>query len=254
MKKFHKNLNIMSIFTAVLLVFALIFWRTFLNIAITNIFLNGIIIGTAVFGICLCFYSMFRLLPEYKWMRSYFDGRANYGFAPRLLRPIALALRNRHAHITTSDLSELLELVSIRIEEERDSVRYITNTLVFLGLLGTFWGLIVTVGGFAELLINLDFSDELILENMQMGMAGPLAGMATAFTSSLLGLGGSLIVGFLGLQVQIVQNSILHIVEDYFAAHTHTATPDVTMGQIGSAARALSKSVVRLDKTVAKWE
>ena len=232
MKKFHKNLNIMSIFTAVLLVFALIFWRTFLNIAITNIFLNGIIIGTAVFGICLCFYSMFRLLPEYKWMRSYFDGRANYGFAPRLLRPIALALRNRHAHITTSDLSELLELVSIRIEEERDSVRYITNTLVFLGLLGTFWGLIVTVGGFAELLINLDFSDELILENMQMGMAGPLAGMATAFTSSLLGLGGSLIVGFLGLQLQFAETTLFQELADSMSKYVLQSPGDYRSNEL----------------------
>ena len=232
MKKFHKNLNIMSIFTAVLLVFAIIFWRTFLNIAVTNIFLNGIIIGTMIFGVCLCFYSMFRLLPEYKWMRSYFDGRANYGFAPRLLRPIALALRNKHLHITTSDLSELLELVSIRIEEERDSVRYITNTLVFLGLLGTFWGLIVTVGGFAELLINLDFSDELVLENMQMGMAGPLAGMATAFTSSLLGLGGSLIVGFLGLQLQFAQSTLFRELGDSMSKYVLQSPGDYRAGEL----------------------
>lgn len=214
MKKFHKYLNIMSIFTALILVCALIFWRTFLNIAVTNIFLNGIIIGTMIFGICLCFVCVMRLVPEYKWMRSYFDGHANYGFAPRILRPIALALRNRHARIDTSDLSKLLEMVSIRIEEDRDSVRYITNTLVFLGLLGTFWGLIVTVGGFAELLINLDFTDELVLENMQLGMAGPLAGMATAFTSSLLGLGGSLIVGFLGLMLQFAQNTLFQELTD----------------------------------------
>ena len=209
----------MSVFTAVLLVSALIFWRTFLNIAITNIFLNGIIIGTLIFGICLCFVNIFRLLPEYKWMHSYFDGRANYGFSPKLLRPISLALRNRHAHITTSDLSELLDMVSIRIEEERDSVRYITNTLIFLGLLGTFWGLIMTVGGFAELLINLDFNDETVLETMQMGMAGPLAGMATAFTSSLLGLAGSLIVGFLGLQLQFAQNTLFQELTDFMSKY-----------------------------------
>ena len=115
MKKFHRNLNIMSIFTALLLVFVLIFWRTFLNIAITNVFLNGIIIGTTVFGIGLCFVSIFRLLPEYKWMHAYFDGRANYGFVPRLLRPISSALHNRHIQLSASNLTELLDLVSIRI-------------------------------------------------------------------------------------------------------------------------------------------
>ena len=208
MKKFHRNLNIMSIFTALLLVLVLLFWRTFMNIAISNVLLNGIIIGTTIFGIGLCFVNIFNLLPEYKWLHAYFDGRADSGFVPKLLRPIALALHNRHAHITTTSLTELLDLVSIRIEDERDSVRYVMNTLIFLGLLGTFWGLILTVGGFAELLMGLDFDDVSVLSNMQIGMAKPLAGMATAFTSSLLGLAGSLAVGFLGLQLQFAQNTV----------------------------------------------
>ena len=236
MKKFHRNLNIMSIFTALLLVFVLIFWRTFLNIAITNVFLNGIIIGTTIFGIGLCFVGIFRLLPEYKWMHAYFKGRANYGFVPRLLRPISLALHNRHIHLSASNLSELLDLVSIRIEEERDSVRYITNTLIFLGLLGTFWGLIVTVGGFAELLINIDFSDEMILENMQMGMAGPLSGMATAFTSSLLGLAGSLVVGFLGLQLQFAQNTIFQELTDFMSKYVLQAPGDEKANELSEKA------------------
>lgn len=223
MKKFHRNLNIMSIFTAALLVFVIVFWRTFLNIAITNVFLNGAIIGATIFGICLCFYSIFKLLPEYKWMNLYFNGKPNRGFTPKLLRPISLALHNKHLHMNASDLSDLLDFVSIRIEEERDSVRYITNTLIFLGLLGTFWGLIITVGSFAELLINIDFSDELVLQNMQIGMAGPLAGMATAFTSSLLGLAGSLVVGFLGLQLQFAQNTLFQELTDFMSKYVLAA-------------------------------
>lgn len=219
MTRFHKNLNIMSIFTAFLLVTGLIFWRTLFNIAITNILLNGIIIGTTLFGIGLCFVDIFRLLPEYKWLHAYFDGRADYGYTPRLLRPVSVALHNRHIHITTNTLTELLDLVSIRIEEKRDSVRYITNTLIFLGLLGTFWGLILTVGGFAELLLNIDFEDPAVLQNMQIGMAGPLSGMATAFTSSLLGLAGSLVVGFLGLQLQFAQNTIFQELTDFMSQY-----------------------------------
>ena len=236
MKKFHRNLNIMSIFTAILLVFVLIFWRTFLNIAVTNVFLNGIIIGTTVFGIGLCFVSIFKLLPEYKWMHAYFDGRANYGFVPRLLRPISSALHNRHVQLSASNLTELLDLVSIRIEEERDSVRYITNTLIFLGLLGTFWGLIVTVGGFAELLINIDFSDETVLQTMQMGMAGPLSGMATAFTSSLLGLAGSLAVGFLGLQLQFAQNTLFQELTDFMSRYVLQAPGDAKADELSEKA------------------
>ncbi len=219
MKKFHRNLNIMSIFTALLLVGILLFWHTFMNIAISNILLNGIIIGTTIFGIGLCFVNIFNLLPEYKWLHAYFDGRADSGFIPKLLRPIALALHNRHVHITTTNLTELLDLVSIRIEDERDSVRYVTNTLIFLGLLGTFWGLILTVGGFADLLMHLDFDDSAVLNNMQMGMAKPLAGMATAFTSSLLGLAGSLVVGFLGLQLQFAQNTIFQDLTDLMSKY-----------------------------------
>jgi hypothetical protein len=209
----------MSVFTALLLVVVLLFWRTFMNIAASNVLLNGIIVGTTIFGIGLCFVNIFRLLPEYKWLHAYFDGRADSGFVPKLLRPIALALRNRHAHITTTSLTELLDLVSIRIEDERDSVRYVTNTLIFLGLLGTFWGLILTVGGFAELLMNLDFDDVSVLNNMQMGMAKPLAGMATAFTSSLLGLAGSLTVGFLGLQLQFAQNTVFQDLTDLMSKY-----------------------------------
>ena len=70
MKKFHRNLNIMSIFTALLLVGILLFWHTFMNIAVSNILLNGIIIGTTIFGIGLCFVNIFNLLPEYKWLHA----------------------------------------------------------------------------------------------------------------------------------------------------------------------------------------
>ena len=219
MKRFHRNLNIMSLFTAVLLTCGILYWRILLNIAISNIVLNGIIIGATIFGIGLCFVNMFGLLPEYKWLHAYFDGRASYGYMPNLLRPVSMALHNRHIHITTSTLTELLDLVASRIEDKRDSVRYITNTLIFLGLLGTFWGLILTVGGFAELLMGIDFEASDVLQTMQNGMAGPLSGMATAFTSSLLGLAGSLIVGFLGLQLQFAQNTIYEELTDFMSQY-----------------------------------
>ena len=219
MKRFHRNLNIMSLFTAVLLVCGLVFWRTILHIAITNVFLNGVIIGTTLFGIGLCFVNIFKLVPEYNWLHAYFAGRADYGYTPNLLRPVSMALHNRHIHITTNTMTELLDMVAGRIEEKRDSVRYITNTLIFLGLLGTFWGLILTVGGFAELLMGIDFEDPYVLQNMQIGMAGPLSGMATAFTSSLLGLAGSLTVGFLGLQLQFAQNTIYEELSDFMSQY-----------------------------------
>lgn len=219
MKRFHRNLNYMSLFTAVLLVFVLIFWRTFLNVAITNVILNGIIIGVTVFGIGLCFFDMFKLLPEYKWMHAYFNGTAKMKITPSILRPVALTLNNKHTHLNTTELAKLLDLVEFRIENHRESVRYITNVLIFLGLLGTFWGLILTVGGFAQLLLNIDFSNESVLQEMQRGLTGPLTGMATAFTSSLLGLAGSLVIGFLGLQLQMAQNTLFQELTDFMSKY-----------------------------------
>ena len=254
MNTFHLNLNRMTLFVALVIAGLVLFFDPFMQIATANIWLNGIIIGTTLFGIGLCFVKMFRLLPEYRWLYEYRNGKRNINLPPRVLRPVAQMLTPRPSRISASALQNILDMILLRFDDDRESVRYVTNVLVFLGLLGTFWGLLLTVGGFADIIGGLNMADEAVLESMQSGLARPLAGMATAFTSSILGLGGSLIVGFLSIQVQLVQNSILHDVEDYFAAHTHTATPDVTMAQIGSAARALNKTVQRFDKTVSRWE
>lgn len=223
-KHFHGALNRMTLFTALLIAGVLYFWAEFMQISIANIWLNGIIIGTTLFGIGLCFIQIFQLLPEYKWLHGYTHGKRRISLPPRLLRPVAQMLSSRPRQISASALNGFMEMILLRFEDSRESVRYITNTLIFLGLLGTFWGLILTVGGFADLIANLNFSDETVLNSMQAGLSKPLAGMATAFTSSLLGLGGSLTVGFLALQVQSAQNTIYHELEDYLSAHTRPAT------------------------------
>lgn len=250
---FNRNLNRMTLFLALIIAGTVLFFDPFMQIATANIILNGVIIGTTIFGTGLCFVQMFQLLPEHRWLYGYINGNRNIKLPARILRPAALMLQSRPARISATALNSMLDMILLRFEDNRESIRYITNTLIFLGLLGTFWGLLMTVGGFAELISRLDMADESVLESMQYGLARPLAGMATAFTSSILGLGGSLIVGFLGLQVQNVQNTMFNSVEEYFAAHTHTATPDVTVAQIGHAARALNKTVQHLDRTIAKW-
>ena len=222
-RNFHAALNRMTFFTALCAAALLLFFGPFMRIATSNIWINGIIIGATLFGIGLCFTEMFRLLPEYRWLREYMAGRRNAALPPRLLRPVALMLRARPLRISAATLNGMLDTILLRFEDARESVRYITNTLIFLGLLGTFWGLVMTVGGFADLIGGLNFDDETVLNAMQIGMARPLSGMATAFTSSLMGLGGSLIVGFLTLQVSAAQNGILREIEDYLAAHTHPA-------------------------------
>lgn len=254
-KQFHHALNRMALFTALLVAGLILFYQPFLRVATANIFLNGIIIGTTIFGIGLCFVEMFRLLPEYKWARAYFAGKKNAPLPPRLLRPVALILRARPIRISASTLNGMLDMILTRFDDSRESIRYITNTLIFLGLLGTFWGLIVTVGGFADLIGALDFADESVLSAMQAGLTRPLSGMATAFTSSLMGLAGSLTIGFLGLQVQIAQNGIFCELEDYLSAHTTVAEVDTVatvLPQISNATKELNTSVRELRETVSE--
>ncbi len=254
-KQFHHALNRMALFTALLVAGLILFYQPFLRVATANIFLNGIIIGTTIFGIGLCFVEMFRLLPEYKWARAYFAGKKNAPLPPRLLRPVALILRARPIRISASTLNGMLDMILTRFDDSRESIRYITNTLIFLGLLGTFWGLIVTVGGFADLIGALDFADESVLSAMQAGLTRPLSGMATAFTSSLMGLAGSLTIGFLGLQVQIAQNGIFRELEDYLSAHTTVAEVDTVatvLPQISNATKELNTSVRELRETVSE--
>ena len=252
-KHFHGALNRMALFTALLVAGVLYFWADFMQISIANIWLNGVIIGTTLFGVGLCFVQIFELLPEYKWLHGYTTGRRGLTLPPHLLRPVAQMLGARPRRISATTLNGFMEMILMRFEDSRESVRYITNTLIFLGLLGTFWGLILTVGGFAELIGNLNFSDDMVLQSMQAGLTRPLAGMATAFTSSLLGLGGSLTVGFLSLQVQSAQNAIYHELEDYLAAHTHVATADDVakiLPQINLATHELTRSINSLEQAI----
>ena len=259
--QFHRNLNRMALFTAIIAAGIVLFHKEFLAIAITNIWLNGIIIGATVFGIGLCFSDIFKLLPEYRWLKKFFRCNKNCHpgqseavtrdqLPPMLLRPVAMILQGGKAKsISPNTLSNFLDMILLRFEDQRESVRYITNTLIFLGLLGTFWGLIHTIGGFAELIGNLNFDDIYIMNKLQAGLNRPLSGMGIAFTSSLFGLAGSLIVGFLGLQVQLAQNAIFRELEDNLAMRAELSDERQS---IENATMELTKAVHRLEKTVAK--
>lgn len=252
-RQFHSALNWMALFTAILGAGVLYFWAEFMQIATANIWLNGVIIGTSLFGIGLCFVQILTLRPEYRWLRAYVFGRRKMDLPPRLLRPVAQILASRPKQISTTTLNSCMEMILMRFEESRESIRFITNTLIFLGLLGTFWGLILTVGGFAELIGTLNFADETVLQSMQAGLTRPLSGMATAFTSSLLGLGGSLTIGFLGVQVQAAQNAIYHDLEDYLAERTSATSADevsTVLPKINLATRELTRSVQSLEQTI----
>ncbi|MBQ1997839.1 MAG: flagellar motor protein MotA, partial [Alphaproteobacteria bacterium] len=139
-KHFHFVLNRMALFTTLVLALVLYFNAEFMQIATANIWLNGVIIGTTLFGIGLCFVQIFQLLPEYKWLYSYTTGRGGVVRMPNLLRPVAQILSSRPRKISESTLDSVSDMILLRFEDSRESVRYITNILIFLGLLGTFWG------------------------------------------------------------------------------------------------------------------
>lgn len=255
MHRFHIALNRMTLFTTLVCVGVIYFYPEFMQLATGNVWLNGVIIGTTIFGIGLTFVQMLKLAPEYKWLHNFTDGhgRAKLKLPPYLLRPVAQILVSRPRQISATLLGDMLDVIQIRFEDLRESVQYITNLLIFLGLLGTFWGLILTVGGFTELIGNLDFADENVLLSMQAGMAKPLMGITTAFTSSLLGLAGSLIVGFLGLQVQVAQNAIFRELTDYLSAKTHIDNiEDIVklLPQINSATNAITNSIKSLENKI----
>ncbi|MDR0967483.1 MAG: hypothetical protein LBL75_01475 [Rickettsiales bacterium] len=257
--KFHHSLNRMALFTALIFIGIILFFGDLMQIAVVNIWLNGVIIGTTLFGIGLCFIDTLRLIPEYKWMREFFGGARAPQLPPRIFRPIAIMLTRARAQrknlLSAQTTNGFLEMIMGRFEDQRDNLHYITNVLIFLGLLGTFWGLIHTVGGFSDMITALDFNDENVMNTMQASLGGPLAGMGYAFSSSLLGLAGSLIVGFLQLQTTIAQNALFRELEENMAIQTRlsrTTEIEQTDANINTAVRDLGAAVARLERSVAR--
>lgn len=257
--KFHSSLNRMALFTAVILIGVILFHQEIIQVATVNIWLNGIILGTTLFGIIICFVNVLRLVPEYKWMKNFFNNNKTDKLPPDVLRPIAIVLDRAKSQkknfISAQAMNTLLNLIAGRFEDQRDQLHYITNVLIFLGLLGTFWGLIHTIGGFSNLVSVLDFNDENVMTAMQQNLAHPLAGMGTAFSSSLFGLAGSLIVGFLGLQNIIAQNSLYRELEENLADKTRLAKQvdtDDSAGNVNAAVKDLTIAISRLERAVTK--
>ncbi|MCB9994490.1 MAG: flagellar motor protein MotA [Hyphomicrobiaceae bacterium] len=189
----------------------------------SNPFINGLIIFVLVVGILLSFRQVIRLFPEVRWVNSLQSGDLRHAGEPTLLGPIATILRNRmgEAVITPAALRSLLDSVGFRLDEARETSRYMTALLVFLGLLGTFYGLLQTVTSVAGVIQQLDVSTgdtATVFSNLKDGLQSPLGGMGTAFASSLFGLSGSLVLGFLDLQTGQAQNQFAMELEDWMSS------------------------------------
>jgi hypothetical protein len=196
----------------------------------SNPFINGLIIFTLFVGIALSFRQVVRLMPEVIWVNSLQSENNEDIKNPTLLAPVAAIMSNHsgEAIITPASLRSILDSVGIRLEEAKETSRYLTGLLVFLGLLGTFYGLLQTVGSVAGVIQGLDMSagdSGDLFGTLQQGLQAPLNGMGTAFSSSLFGLTGSLILGFLDLQTGQAQNAFYTDLEDWMSSMTELDHP-----------------------------
>ncbi len=190
--------------------------------------LNGVIFGVFVVGVLACFWQVFALVSSVGWIEGFAGGRpgADISQPPRLLLPLASMLRTRGARsqLSASSTRSILESVSTRIEEARDITRYIVSLLIFLGLLGTFYGLAITVPAVVETIRSLAPQDGEtsvnVFDRLMTGLEAQLGGMGTAFSSSLLGLAGSLVVGLLELFAGHGQNRFYRELEEWLSSIT----------------------------------
>lgn len=221
--------------------------------------LNGVIIATLFIGIVLVFRQVLRLFLEIRWVNSFraADPGIEVERAPILLAPMATLLGDRIGRmaISTQTMRSILDSILMRLDEDRELSRYLVSLLIFLGLLGTFWGLLQTVTAVGDTIRSLDVSSAntgVIFEDLKEGLTAPLGGMGTAFSSSLFGLSGSLILGFLDLQAGQAQNMFYNDLEDWLSTVTDL-DPDMieTRGEI-TTAEDLRVTIERLARTIEK--
>lgn len=193
----------------------------------TNPGLNGLIVFVLLFGILLALAQVVRLMPEVSWANSFRQGADDFDNRrePVLLAPMKALLGGSGANRTlnTATMRSILDSIGNRMDDLRDISRYLIGLLVFLGLLGTFWGLLQTIGSIGETIQSLDprsGNANDILDALKAGLQSPLDGMGTAFSSSLFGLSGSLILGFLDLQAGRAQTRFYTELENWLSSIT----------------------------------
>lgn len=192
--------------------------------------LNGVIVGTLLAGIAFIFRQVLMLKPEVEWLEKYQSGVPAAGLQePVLLAPMARMLGERRGRLTLSALSmrSLLDGIASRLDESRELSRYLIGLLIFLGLLGTFWGLLHTVQSVGGVIGSLSVHGGdvgAMFNNLQQGLEAPLVGMGTAFSSSLFGLAGSLVLGFLELQASQAHNRFFQDLEDWLSSATRLSS------------------------------
>jgi hypothetical protein len=212
----------MVIFLVIVAFVAAILARQISSAFSTNPGLNGLILGVLIVGILLAFNQVWRLIREIRWVNSFRAG--SEAVEPVLLAPMkGLLSRSSAMSLSTTSMRTMLDSIATRLDESRDISRYLIGLLVFLGLLGTFWGLLETIGSIGSTIQSLDPGSgdaTAVLDSLKSGLAAPLSGMGTAFSSSLFGLSGSLVLGFLDLQAGRAQTRFYTELENWLSSVT----------------------------------
>src|SRR5689334_5829842 len=236
---------------------ALVLYRQVAVAFMSNPGLNSVIIAALLVGIVLAFRQVFRLFPEIRWVNTFRVAEPGIEVqrAPILLAPMATLLGDRIGRmaISTATMRSILDSIQMRLDEDREISRYLVSLLIFLGLLGTFWGLLQTVSAVAGTIGSLDVSSGntgVIFEDLKAGLVAPLNGMGTAFSASLFGLSGSLVLGFLDLQAGQAQNKFYNDLEDWLSTVTDL-DPEMMDGRAGpTSAEDLRIAIERLSRTI----
>src|SRR6195256_6544462 len=247
MPRSHRFLLRMSVFLGLVAALAYALHGPLLAAFLGNPAVNGVILGILVAGIVYIFRQVMLLDPEVDWIERFRKRLANRdltappGKAPRLLGPMARMLGARQdgrVSLSATSLQTLLDGIASRLDETRETSRYLIGVLVFLGLLGTFYGLLETVRSVGGVIgaLNVSASDlARAFADLKAGLESPLHGMATAFSSSLFGLAGSLVLGFLDLQAGQAQNRFYNDLEEWLSTYTRLSSGPFGEGSEGSA-------------------
>ncbi|WP_346892148.1 flagellar motor protein MotA [uncultured Roseibium sp.] len=250
-------LSFMIIFLVIVAFIGFILYRQISVAFMSNPGLNGLIVLVGLFGILLLFGRVIRLFPEITWVNSFRVGDPGLDTRPPvLLAPMATLLGNKVGEMALTPMTarSILDSIGMRLEESREISRYLTGLLVFLGLLGTFWGLLQTVSAVGATIqsLNVGSGDAgVIFEDLKAGLEAPLSGMGTAFSSSLFGLTGSLVLGFLDLQAGQAQNRFYNELEDWLSTVTDIEPEDSSPLQPPTDnSERIQASIAQLQKTV----
>lgn len=216
----------MCLFMVAILVLISFVAPTLRNIFLSNKVLNSFILMVFVFGVFINFRNTIMLIGDVDWINDFFAGR-DKGKVPNIITPVAFLLKeHRKTHkpyMEAGTMRTLLGIVDSRLSDYKESAGYFSGVLVFLGLLGTFWGLLLTIGSVGDVVRNLDIvggNVGAMFESLKANISKPLSGMGTAFSTSLFGLGSSLILGFLQLQTNLAQHFFYNELEENMTRYT----------------------------------